>query len=184
MSQETKIEPGFEVVKMHVSNYGKAPRSARRGERVYKVSRCEMDLFKANGWEFVGYGSSYCYMRAPEGFSGKNAFLFATIPTRQKCIDVAMELHRNQEEASLMLGAWKVTYRPAESGVSTYTMFSTVDDTRRVVKEPYSYPAEFKVDGTHSWHVYIRWEKGDNEPPRVVYETDHIVELAPETLAA
>jgi len=122
-----------------------------------------------SGWELLGHGQSYTYLRPAERSRAKDPVVTVQIPTDCETVRLGKEWHEGGKSRTQLLGPWSVRYRRC-GGVRI--TIKTIDFTHGQPSEsvervlPPS-PAVFEFGTMSVWQSKLEWANGEENPPRL-----------------
>ncbi len=110
----------------------------------------------------------------PEGQSGKDPIVVATLPTDDEIRRLAWTLHQARQPVVQEVDGWIVVYRPASRGSLVPVDLQNNVEKPELAKS-FPVPAWFEFGLSSSWGFRVSWDHGEDEPPRLYKPGENVV---------
>lgn len=156
-----------QVVRTHISTFGKAP--ARYGRRAVKVGPESCAALVRAGWEYQGHGRYCAYVIPPAGVSAHDPLVEVQVPTDAEILSIARRMHTVGKSCVEEIDGWVVWYRATGSSVAqivaTFEFYQEGGVGVTGPEEPLRLEAaECRFGVGSPWEVLVHWDSSDNEP--------------------
>lgn len=149
-------------VKLHIQVSKASP-----NENIYYVREGAALLIK-DGWKMKSRTWSNWILVPPAGIRHPDAIIETVVPEISEVMELANKIHKTGLPWRGRAFGWNAEYSQSQDR-------NMGGKPSRIV----NFPAYFFIGELGLWMISLRWEDGDNNPPRVISDTSCIVHEPP-----